>query len=316
MELTQLKYFYMVARTQHISKSAEYLHISQSTLSVAMANLEKELGVKLFKRKGRNIELTSEGAYFAARIRPALATIEEAKGELQQRQVQEYQDLYLSIEALDFVTQIEKIFLSSRPSVRMHHSFDTTSRAKEKLMTHQCDLCISYTPFEEPGIYTELLMESPVDLLVHKNHPLAARNSVFIKELAKEAITCLPAGYGFNTMVCDIFARAGLKPNIVYEACEVSMLSFSVETNMFISFVDELTRNQAAYTVDAIHRELRIIPIEESFCKESLYLSFRKDAEKSEAAKAFIDYVRACIPIIQATGRYPTYSDREVLGLS
>ena len=315
MELTQLKYFYMVARTQHISKSAEYLHISQSTLSVAISNLEKKLGVKLFQRKGRNIELSSEGAYFAARIKPALATIEEAKSELQQRQIREYQELHLSIEALDFTTQIERIFLSIRPSVRLHHAFDTTRQAREKLLKHECDLCISYTPFQDPGIHSELLMESPLELLVHKEHPLAMRESVSIKELKTEALTCLPAGYGFHTMICEIFEKAGLRPNIVYEACEVSMLSFSVESNRFISFVDELTHNQSAYTSDAVHKNLRIIPIEEEFCRESLYLSYPQDGKRGEAAKAFIEYIRAAIPIIKKTGRYPTYSDREMLGM-
>ena len=63
MELTQLKYFYAVAKNLHVTKTAEQLHIAQPALTQAVRRLEKELGHPLFASKGRNIVLTEYGKY-------------------------------------------------------------------------------------------------------------------------------------------------------------------------------------------------------------------------------------------------------------
>ena len=55
MELTQIKYFLEVAKNEHITKSADALHISQPSLTQSIHNLESALGVPLFRQKGRNI---------------------------------------------------------------------------------------------------------------------------------------------------------------------------------------------------------------------------------------------------------------------
>lgn len=314
MELTQLKYFYVVSKYQHITKSAKLLNVSQSTLSIAIANLEKELGVKLFHKQGRNIELTPAGALFAAKIRPALIQIQDAQTQIMSLNESSVQEITLSIEVLDFTTQIERAYLTMHPKVHFHHSFDTTTVARSKLLANECDICISYTPFDDPEIHSELLMESPLELMVHKNHPLAGRKSVSLQELAGEPMTCLPKGYGFHTMVCEIFRHEGIEPIIAYEACEFSMLSFSVETNAYISFVDKLMRDEALYTTNAIHRDLRIIPVEEDICREQIFLCYPKARRIGQAGLQFIDYLRKCIPVIQELGHYPSYSELEVFG--
>ena len=59
MELLQLEYFYAVAQNQHMTRTAEQLHIAQPSLTQSIRRLEKELGVPLFYRSGRNIALTT-----------------------------------------------------------------------------------------------------------------------------------------------------------------------------------------------------------------------------------------------------------------
>ena len=78
MELTQLRYFTEVARTQHMTKSAKRLHVAQPALSQSIHRLEDELGVRLFERQGRNICLTEEGKRFQARVSPLIASLDDA----------------------------------------------------------------------------------------------------------------------------------------------------------------------------------------------------------------------------------------------
>ena len=83
MELAQLRYFCDVARTEHMTRSAQRLHVAQPALTRAMHRLEGELGVTLFEHAGRNIRLTAEGARLEERIAPLLASLDEAVEEVQ-----------------------------------------------------------------------------------------------------------------------------------------------------------------------------------------------------------------------------------------
>ena len=70
MELTHIKYFLEVARTEHVTKSAKTLCIVQPALTHALHKLEDELGVKLFQASGRSIKLTEAGNYFYKKVLP------------------------------------------------------------------------------------------------------------------------------------------------------------------------------------------------------------------------------------------------------
>ena len=69
MEILQLKYFYALAQTQHVTRTAQQLHIAQPALTQTIHRLENELEVKLFKSSGRNIILTEYGTYLMNKIR-------------------------------------------------------------------------------------------------------------------------------------------------------------------------------------------------------------------------------------------------------
>ena len=74
MELLQLRYFLVAAQYQHMTKAAEHLQIAQPALSQAIHRLEAELGVPLFERKNRSIELNDEGKFLQKRLIPILSS--------------------------------------------------------------------------------------------------------------------------------------------------------------------------------------------------------------------------------------------------
>ena len=84
MELLQLEYFYAVAKTQHVTHTAEQLHIAQPALTQSIHRLEKELGVPLFHRSGRNIALTEYGVYLRDALKPILENLHELPEVLQE----------------------------------------------------------------------------------------------------------------------------------------------------------------------------------------------------------------------------------------
>ena len=78
MNLSQLYYFRKLAELEHYRKASEELFITQPSLSNSIGNLEKELGVPLFERVGRNVRLTSYGAEFNEHVCVALSEIDKA----------------------------------------------------------------------------------------------------------------------------------------------------------------------------------------------------------------------------------------------
>src|SRR5438105_5784738 len=78
IELRQLRYFVAVAEELHFARAAERLHMSQSPLSRAIRDLERDLGVVLFVRTTRRVELTPSGSVLLERSRRALAEIDAA----------------------------------------------------------------------------------------------------------------------------------------------------------------------------------------------------------------------------------------------
>jgi DNA-binding transcriptional LysR family regulator len=82
MDLLQLKYFQTVARSEHMTRAAEELHISQPSLSKVISNLEEDLGVPLFERIGRQIKLSHFGKAFLSRVERIFLELEDGKREL------------------------------------------------------------------------------------------------------------------------------------------------------------------------------------------------------------------------------------------
>ena len=82
MNLQQLYYFHKIAELKNYTKASLELSVSQSNLSHSMANLEEELGVPLFVKKGRNIDVTSYGRRFDAHIAAILKELEVAQSEI------------------------------------------------------------------------------------------------------------------------------------------------------------------------------------------------------------------------------------------
>ena len=80
MTLTQLNYIITIAETKSINKAAELLYVSQPSLTSAVRELEKELGITLFYRSGRGVTLTGDGAEFLLYARQLYSQYEEVCG--------------------------------------------------------------------------------------------------------------------------------------------------------------------------------------------------------------------------------------------
>ncbi len=110
MKLHQLQYFQCLAHYLHYRKASEALYISQPTLSFAIKELEKELGVDLFKKEGRTITLTQEGTTFLNYVTKSFQILEEGVQAISPKQAIQISSIPTAINSflVSFIIQLQK----------------------------------------------------------------------------------------------------------------------------------------------------------------------------------------------------------------
>lgn len=152
MELSQLKYFEIVAKHEHITRAAEELHIAQPSLSKAISRLEAELGVELFDRQGRNIKLNSFGRVFLKRVSKIFLELENGRQELADMSGLEQGRISLAWTSTLLLPRVLEGFLSIYPNVSFKQIVATTLEMKSQMEEGILDICISSPSVEGPGI--------------------------------------------------------------------------------------------------------------------------------------------------------------------
>ena len=136
MELTQLKYFLCAAKNQHITKSAEMLHIAQPALTKSIKSLEEELGVPLFAKSGRNIVLTQCGRYFEERLEPLIASLDSLPHEVRRMAEREGETVRICVQSASMpVTEAVVNFRREHPSVNFQITREMTDGLYDIIVT-------------------------------------------------------------------------------------------------------------------------------------------------------------------------------------
>lgn len=303
MDIHQLTYFITVANCGSVTKGAELLHVSQSAVSMAIARLEKELGIQLWERQGRRIALTRAGDHFAAAVAPALALLENARLEAMELGADAQTDLRLSVDALGFVSALERRFLGRYPHIRFRQTFDTAEEMQTRLLGGSVDFCLTNTALTAPDILLEPLFQERMVLLVGPEHPFAKRQRMSLAEAAGEKFAALAPEYGMRRLTDRICFQSGFRPQIVFEGCEMQMLTDIVSTGMAVALAGEMILHHAPSLTAG---GFQAIPLEESHCSIPIYLAQRKGHYLTADARLFYNTALRFGRLAAAYGRYPS----------
>lgn len=294
MELTQLKYFLAAANTGRIVQAAEMLHVSQSAVSMAIARLEKELGVALFEKQGRYIRLTENGRDFQRMITPAIAELDFAQKQMQTSARTEPNTVLLAVEIPDMGSILSKLFFDMNHDVRFRQSMDTTEVARNKLLSNSVDFCISYEPFRSPEVETIRLLTEPVLVQLPDSHPLAGEKELSLCRLADTPFVSLAPEYSFRRWTDGMCFMAGFRPEICFEVCDTQSLIMVVSTHMAAALIAKSTHElnvNLAESPSGLSGRVNNIPLTDSFAERNVYVSYHKNRIFSEGAKGFLQFL-------------------------
>lgn len=187
MELRILHYFLTVARKENISAAANYLHISQPTLSRQLMDLEKELGVTLFVRGNRKITLTPEGILFRKRAEEILDLVSKTKMEFLSSSEIISGDIYIGAGETYVMQGIAKIIREIQeeyPNIRFHLFSGNADDVTERLDKGLLDFGILIEPADTTKYNTIQLRESDTwGILMRRDSDLASKDTISPKDL-------------------------------------------------------------------------------------------------------------------------------------
>jgi DNA-binding transcriptional LysR family regulator len=186
VESRSLRYFVAVAEELNFGRAAERLGIASPALSRAIAGLEAQLGVRLFDRSTRRVELTEAGRVLLEQSRPALDAL-DAAARRAQRAVGPRHRLVLTLKADLEGSLLEPIVAAYREqpeAVPLEVTFSDLNQGAALLRDGRADVALIFTGFDPDGLDFEVLAEEPLLVALAAANALAAREEISAADLA------------------------------------------------------------------------------------------------------------------------------------
>lgn len=285
MYLLQLKYFYTVAKNEHMTHAAEELHIAQPSLSKVISKLEEELGVPLFDRVGRQIKLNHFGKAFLSRVERIFLELEDGKREMSDMLKSESSKISIAANNLGSFSKLLEGYLKLHPNTIFRQTIGSTVKMQQQLQNGEVDFCISSPPIEGDFIECILLQTEEIFLIVPNGHKFAKYREINLIEAVNEPFISLKEGFGIRDLTEKLCHKAGFNPNIIFETDISANLMELVNSNMGVALLPILQWNDTQQNMSVPIR------IKEPVCNRKIVLSYIKGHYLTEASMQFKDYL-------------------------
>jgi LysR family hydrogen peroxide-inducible transcriptional activator len=297
MNLQQLAYFVAIARSQNFTRAAESCLVAQPALSQQIRKLEEELGLPLFERRRRGVELTVAGTTFLAYAEQVLQLVVEGK-----QRVSDLQNMRRGVIAVMCLPTIATYWLPRVISRYRQHYPDVEIQIHEHAgCTPQdyrngiADLGIvqlgneSSTRANEP-LHVERLFVDEQVLIFPAHHPLVRNGalvdqSIPLKAVAKEPFVLPKSSCGMSRVIAQAFSEAGIQPRVRLETSQVEAVCEMVSAGLGIGLMPAMAM-QRGYQNVRWRRVKRPAP------RRTIALAWSSSHSLSPAAAAFIEIVR------------------------
>lgn len=187
MELRVLQYFLAIAREESISGAAEFLHISQPTLSRQIKDLEEELGTILFERGSRRITLTEDGLLLRKRAEEIIDLVHKTETDITSGKIMLNGDIYIGCgetEGMSYIANAIKAVQDIHPNVCFHlhsgNAQDIMERLEKGLIDFGVVIGINHTSSYQ---HLRLPCQDICGVLMKKDHPLAKKDVISENDL-------------------------------------------------------------------------------------------------------------------------------------
>jgi DNA-binding transcriptional LysR family regulator len=276
--LNSLKQVLVVARLEHLSRAADELRIAQPSPSRTIGRLESELGVPLFDRDGR-LRLNDSGALFRDQVERALGELNAGRRAVAEATGEGLGTVRLASETFLTLTRPLAAYKRAHPAIEIELQWSPPEDMTRRLRAQEVDLCVASQPIHAEGLESVRLFEDAVGVGVPLDHPLAARTSVTIDELADQPFVTAREGHWLRRLLDRLFAARDLTPRIVCESDEHSAIADLISAGLGIGLAPAFARRSVTQAPVAW------IPIDNPDCRRTVTLYWGTGSHLSTAAR-------------------------------
>ena len=242
MELRHLRYFVAVAEELHFGRAAARLHMAQPPLSRQIQMLERELGVSLFVRRNRRVDLTTAGQTFLEGASRTLETADLAVRDAQRAARGEIGRLALGFvgsAAYAVLPSLLRAFRMRYPAVELSLQAMTSQEQVVAFQQRRIHIGILRPPVGERMLTLHPVARESLVVVVPESHPLAQFERVPLAALADQPLILYPRadGPGIHDAIVSLCLHAGFTPRIVQEAAEMTTIAGLVAGGIGIALV-------------------------------------------------------------------------------
>ena len=290
MELRQLRSFLVLSEELHFCRAAKLLNISQPPLSRQIRQLEEELGVQLFYRTKRIVEITDAGRSFAIEARHVIAQVARAAGlatQIKRGAVGQLTVGY-TLPKANIIVGTLKAFAKQYPNANILLRYlpgDGRGERMEFIRDGRIDVGFVGLHADNTGLVVEKIMREGFVIAMRKGHPLSSRTQVPVQALARERCILYPrywnpSEYDLLTGLCQ---KSGFAMDIAYEVENIHMRFELVGKGFGVSIARASA--QGLHRSDVLFRPLKNSP------KVAMGIAYSPE-NRSQVLKLFIDTVR------------------------
>lgn len=291
MDIRDLQYVLELARRRSFTKASEALHITQPTLSKMIKNLEEELGVQLFTREGKQVDLTDAGRVILEQAGPIVDAFHSLTSELQDLTRLGKGQIRIGLPPMvgaNFFPRVMSQFRSHYPGVTIQLEEAGSVKVEALVAGGALDMGVVLLPVDDSRFDSYTIIRERLRLIVHPGHPLAAegRKQVRLSELAPEAIILFREDFGLHDKIILECRKAGFEPNVLYESSQWDFMAEMAAAGLGVSLLPEVI----CRTLDP--SRVRVLELVEPVIPWHLAMIWRKKSYLSYAAREWIRFTQ------------------------
>ena len=285
IETRLLQYFLAIAEEQSITRAADYLHITQPTLSKQRMDLEASLGKQLLIRGKKKITLTEDGAYLRSRAQEIISLMEKTEASFRESEHIITGDVYIGCgehRSTYPIMQMINTIQEEYPDIRFHFFSGNADAITERLDKGLLDMGFLLEPEINPRYdYQKLPLFETWGVLMRKDSEYASRDSITFKDLSDLPLI-MPSQTSNSHRITTFFADTLSSPHMVASYNLIYNAGLMVEAGMgYALCIDDLINTAGDHPL--IFKPL--VPT----LKSNVYLFTKKYQVFSKATKLFLD---------------------------
>jgi DNA-binding transcriptional LysR family regulator len=287
MHVEDLRWFVVLADTEHLTDAAAVLGTSQPTLSRSLRRVEAAFGARLFEREHRGLQLNPAGRLVLEAARASIAAVDTAKSHIDAQQDPESGTVrlaFLHSVATGLVPDLLKSFRTTAPRVRFALREEPSHDIVRDLESGEAELGITGSRPDADTFGWHLLERQRLCLYVPPDHPLAGRKRVRLAEAAAEPFIGLRPGFGFRRVSDELCHAAGFAPAIAFESTDLSTIDRLVGAGLGVAVLP-------AGAVRGSDSGATPVPLAGVRARRDIGLTWRLGRELSPAASRFRAFV-------------------------